>query len=85
MARNVQKEYWVKEDREKPKYRPTGIVKKVQDAGYTNFTISRHTQYWQKYNGKNPSKRFGVQIAEIWYWYENWFEFIISKLENVKK
>jgi len=82
MAKNIQKEYWVKEDREKPKYRPTKIVEKVRDAGYKDFSISRHTQYWKKYDGKNLSKGFGAQIAETWYWYENWFEFIISKLEN---
>jgi hypothetical protein len=82
LAKNVSKEYWVKEDREKPKFLPTDVFKKIQKDGFKNFGIHQHTQFWQKHNGKDPSKRFGVQISKQWYWYENWIDFILQELRK---
>jgi len=84
LARNVAKQYWVKEDREKPKFNATRVVKTIQEAGFQNFGIYQHTQFWKKYNGKNPQKGFGVFVVNYWYWYENWIDFIIKKLREQK-
>lgn len=81
-AKNIAKEYWVKEDREKPKFIATQVVKKIQRAGFENFGIYQHTQFWRKYDGKNPQKGFGTFVVNYWYWYENWIDFIIQKLKE---
>lgn len=82
MAVNIEKEYWVKEDREKPKFLPSKVVKIIKKRGFENFSITLHTRLWQKYDGKNFSKGFGVQIASTWYWYENWIDFILTKISK---
>ena len=82
MAKNVAKEYWVKEDREKPKFLPSIVVRTIKEKGYENFSITQHTRLWQKYDGKESSKGFGTQVATTWYWYENWIDFILTKLSK---
>ena len=84
LAKNITKEYWVKEDREKPKFRATDVVNKVRRAGFNKFGMYQHTQFWKKYDGKNPSKGFGTLVADYWYWYENWIDFIIENLRSTK-
>ncbi|MFH0854330.1 MAG: DUF3644 domain-containing protein [Candidatus Falkowbacteria bacterium] len=81
LAENVTKEYWVKEDREKPKFRAMDIIEKVKKAGFSKFGPYQHTQFWKKHDGKNSTKGFGTFVANYWYWYENWFEFIIKELQ----
>ena len=72
LAKNIDKQYWVIKDRERPKYRPTHIVKMVRNAGYTGFTVSEHAKMWQAEKAKDPAKGFGVDVEGQWYWYENW-------------
>lgn len=81
LAKNIAKEYWVKEDREKPKFLPTEVIEKVKKAGIQNFGMHQHTQFWKKHDGKNPNKSFGVLVSKQWYWYENWIDFIINDLK----
>lgn len=57
---------------EKPKYRPSDIVRIIQGEGYQLFTISKHTDLWQALGARDPSKPYGVEIASQWYWYETW-------------
>jgi len=83
-AKNISKEYWVKEDREKPKYFATQVIKKVKEAGFKDFGMYQHTQFWKKHDGKNPSKGFGTKIVKFWYWYDNWIDYIISELKKEK-
>ncbi len=82
MAKNSAKENWIKEDREKPKFRPIQVVEKVQEVDFKNFSIYQHTQFWKKYDGKNPQKGFGIFVVNYWYWYENWIDFIIRRLKE---
>jgi len=84
LAKNIAKEYWVKEDREKPKFRATDVINKVRRAGFSKFGMYQHTQFWKKHDGKNPSKGFGTFVANYWYWYENWIDFIIRELKKEK-
>jgi len=81
LAKNISKEYWVKEDREKPKFNATYVVKKIQEVGFKDFGMYQHIQFWKKYDGKNPQKGFGTFVVNYWYWYENWIDFIIKKLK----
>ncbi len=84
LAKNIAKEYWVKVDREKPKFLPSEVIKKVKEAGIKNFGMYQHTQFWKKHDGRNPNKNFGVMISKQWYWYENWIDFIIENLKSTK-
>jgi len=40
LAKNISKEYWVREDREKPKFLRKDVLQKVQSAGYVGFGSS---------------------------------------------
>lgn len=82
LAVDIQKEYWVKEDREKPKYSATQVIEKVQGLGYKGFKMHQHILFWQKYDGKNPAKGYGAKVVKTWYWYQNWIDFIISKMSK---
>ena len=82
LAKDIQKEYWVKEDREKPKYSPSQVIEKIQAAGFKSFRMHQHTLFWQKHDGKNPDKGFGAKIVKTWYWYQSWIDFIISELSK---
>ena len=82
LAKNIPKEHWVKEDREKPKFLPGEVVKKIQQNGFTTFSMYKHTKFWQKHDGKNPAKGFGHPVSTQWYWYENWINFILEKLSE---
>lgn len=80
LAKDIEKEFWVKEDREKPKFSPTQVIREIQGRGFANFTMHQHTLFWKTYDGKNPSKGFGSKVVNTWYWYQNWIDFINEKL-----
>jgi hypothetical protein len=84
-AKNIAKEYWVKEETEKPKLSATNVVKKIQEAGFRDFGMHQHTLFWRKHNGKDPNKGFGTTVVKTWYWYQNWVTFILSELTTAKK
>ena len=64
----------VLKDRERNKYRPTTIVKKMNEEGCPRFNIQHHTKLWQKLDAKNPGKGYGKEIEKQWYWYDRWLE-----------
>lgn len=82
LAKNTSKEYWVKEDREKPKFLRKDVLQKIQAAGHSNFGPSQHTKFWKKHDGKKPAKGFGVEVCGTWYWYQNWVDFILGELQG---
>ena len=61
---------------EPSKYRPTSIVKKMNEDGFPRFNIQHHTNLWQKLDAKNPGKGFGKEIEKQWYWYDRWIEVV---------
>lgn len=79
MAKKVNKEYLIKVDREKPKFLPSQVVKKVREAGFPEFKMHKHTEIWKKVDGKNPNSGYGVNVAGTWYWYEKWIDFVMDK------
>lgn len=75
LAKTIDKEYWVKKEVERPKYRATDVVAEVRKAGFKKFRISpEHVEMWKAEDAKNPAKGYGIEVQGTWYWYENWIE-----------
>ena len=76
LAEDINKEYALIKETERPKHRPGTIVKLMQEEGFPNFKMGAHTQLWQVMDAKSPSKNYGVKIAETWYWYDSWLKVV---------
>ncbi len=75
LAQSISKEYWVKKEVERPKFRPKDVVAAVQNAGFPRFRIQpQHLDMWKEQNAKDASKGYGVAVAGQWYWYQNWID-----------
>ena len=83
LAKNISKEYWVKEETEKPKFSPTQVIHKVRAAGFEEFGMYQHTLLWKRHDSKNPNKGFGAMVVKTWYWYQNWVDYIIGELSKI--
>ena len=46
----------------------------IKQEGYSNFGMHQHTLLWKKLGTKQPSKGYGVLVANTWYWYERWVD-----------
>jgi len=77
-AQGLNKEYVLIKDRERPKFLPNQIISKVKELGYNKFTMHKHTKLWQSKNAKEKEKGFGVEVANTWYWYDNWLKEVID-------
>lgn len=73
-AEQLNKEYVLIKEKEKKKYLPTEIWKKMKEAGYEKFGPHQHTLLWKEMNAKDLTKGFGVQVATTWYWYDSWLK-----------
>ena len=83
LAKAIDKEYWVKKEVEKKKYRPSDIVAAVQAAGFPKFRVNpEHVEMWKSENAKNPGKGYGVEVAGCWYWYETWLNRCIELCDS---
>jgi len=76
LAKNVNTEYAVIKEREKPKYLPSQIVKMMHNEGFPGFNMYHHTQLWKSLDAKNPGKGYGIKVVNTWYWYERWIEVV---------
>lgn len=65
---------------ERPKLIASQIVAKVRAKGHPAFNMHDHTLLARQLNARNPGAGFGVQVANAWFWYENWLEKILEKL-----
>lgn len=75
LARTIDKEYWVKKEVERKKYRAKDVVAAVNKAGFKKFNVfGTHTRIWQAEDAKNPAKGYGVDVQGVWYWYQNWVD-----------
>lgn len=81
-AKKLNKEYVLIKEREKKKYLPSQVWKKMQKKGYKRFGQYQHTQLWKSMDAKNPNKGYGVQVANTWYWYENWLKVVEKHCEE---
>lgn len=75
-AEGLNKEYILVKEREKRKYLPGDVCKKIQENGYPKFNSYQHTMLWKEMDAKNPQKGFGTQVAKTWYWYDNWIQIV---------
>jgi hypothetical protein len=79
LAKTIDKEYWVKKEVERPKYRAKDVVAEVHKAGFKNFNIfGDHLDMWRAEDAKNPAKGYGVEIQGVWYWYQPWVDRVIE-------
>ena len=85
LTQEVNKSYVIRKDVEKQKYLPSDIVRIVKEKGYQKFSIPKHTEIWQEQKAKDPKKKYGVQIAKTWYWYQNWLDFVLDYCEKCKE
>jgi hypothetical protein len=83
-AKGLNKEYILIKDREKPKFIPSEIIKRIKGMGFNNFTMHQHTLLWQRMDAKNTSKGFGVMVSKTWYWYESWLSQVEQYCEQHK-
>ena len=75
LAKAIDKEYWVKKEVERPKFRAKDVVAAVQRAGFKRFRVTpEHSGMWKSLDAKNPSKGYGVDVQGSWYWYQNWID-----------
>jgi hypothetical protein len=75
LAKAIDKEYWVKKEVERPKFRAKDVVAEVHKAGFPRFSVySDHVNMWKAENAKNPAKGYGVEVQGVWYWYESWVQ-----------
>ncbi len=60
---------------EKNKYRPTMVVKKMQEEGYPKFSLHYHTKLWRQLHARDSGKGYGVRLSDgQWYWYDRWLD-----------
>lgn len=75
LAKAIDKEYWVKKEVEKPKFRAKDVVAAVREAGFSHFRISpEHVELWRAEDAKNPGKGYGTDVQGAWYWYQSWID-----------
>ena len=82
IAQGLNKAYVMIKERERKKYLPSHIWNKMQGSGFPKFNSFQHTKLWKAEKAKNPSKGFGVEIANTWYWYDSWLNFVKTHCKN---
>lgn len=75
LAKAIDKEYWVKKEVEKPKFRAKDVVTEVKKAGFKQFRVfQEHVEMWKAEDAKNPAKGYGVDVQGSWFWYQSWID-----------
>ena len=83
LAKTIDREYWVKKEVERPKFRAKDVIAEVRKAGFNKFRVSpEHVDFWRAEDAKNPGKGYGVDIAGSWYWYQNWVERCVERCKQ---
>lgn len=79
LAKTIDKEYWVKKEVEKPKFRAKDVVAAVRAAGFRRFRVSpEHVEMWKGEDAKNTANGFGADVQGTWYWYQSWIDRCIA-------
>lgn len=72
-AKAIDKEYWVKKEVERPKFRAKDVAEAVRKAGFPKFKVfNDHLNMWRAEDARNPAKGFGTEVQGTWYWYDSW-------------
>ena len=65
--------YIMPKEVERPKFLPSAVAAKVQEAGFTKFrTQPEHVKMWKAEDAKNPGRGYGIEVEGKWYWYGSW-------------
>lgn len=80
LAKNTSKEYWVLKEKKSRPFLVREVLAKLKKRGII-LTTNKHTELWRKYDGKNPSKGYGVMVGKGWYWYQDWVDFLTRELK----
>ncbi|HWL09489.1 MAG TPA: DUF3644 domain-containing protein [Planctomicrobium sp.] len=83
LAKQIDKEYWVVKESERPKLSAKQVVEKMKKEGYPRFSIHAHTQLWQRLDGKNPSKGYGTQLGVQYWWYDRWLDVVREECQKM--
>ena len=73
-AQQLNKEYVIIKEKEKPKFLPTQIWKHMKDRGFVKFGPHQHSTLWNQLDAKGKGKGYGILIEKTWYWYDKWFQ-----------
>ena len=58
LGKTIDKEFWVKKEIERPKFRPTDVVKAVQATGFKKFRVQpEHVDMWKSDKAKRSGQR----------------------------
>lgn len=82
LAQKVNASYALIKETERAKHLPTGIVASMKAMGFTKFTPNAHANLWKSLNAKDPSKGYGVQVINAWYWYDRWLTVVLKHCEE---
>lgn len=75
LAKQIDKEYWVKKEVERRKFMAKNVVAALQKAGFSRFRVQpEHVQMWQTEDAKNPAKGYGTLVEGTWLWYQAWID-----------
>ncbi len=86
LAESINKNYAYIKEIEKKKYLPKQVVDLMINEGFKDFTVNKHISLWKSFDGKNPSKHYGVMVAgKIWHWYDNWVEVVRNSCQKDKE
>lgn len=84
-AETLNKELVLIKEREKSKYLPSKVVQIMKNKGYSSFSISSHTDFWQRFDAKNPKYKYGVEVEKKWYWYDSWIVKVEEECQKLYK
>jgi len=76
VAQQIDRQYWVQKEVEKPKYQMKDIIAMMRKEGYVGFGPYQHTQLWRSMDAKNAAHGFGVPLGGQWFWYERWLDIV---------
>jgi hypothetical protein len=83
LAKQIDKEYWVKKEVEKPKFRAKDVVASVRRAGFPRFAMfPDHLNMWRSEDAKNPGKGYGCDVQGSWFWYQSWIDRCLELCEG---
>ncbi|MFI5182047.1 MAG: DUF3644 domain-containing protein [Thermoanaerobaculia bacterium] len=75
LAKQIDKEYWVKKEVERPKFMAKNVVAAIRKAGFTKFRVQPdHLAMWQAEDAKNSAKGYGTLVEGTWLWYQSWID-----------
>ncbi len=74
IANQVNTQYAIIKETERPKLGAKQIVEMMKSKGFIRFNIHHHTLLWKKKNAKDISLGYGCEVLGNWGWYQKWID-----------